>query len=198
LRKIWNNVTTRSNTFTIWMTIGFFEFDDVNGLGAELGQIQGKNTRYRFFAVVDRTTIDSWLQSWNLHNPPNSSQPASINLFVDTGLFPTLDPRQDTYPNINRNNPGITTVISTNYARVPVSPMLPGEVEVTPASTNPFTASDIGRLVQVESEAGTERGEILGFVGPNIRIRLVLQHTGVMAIRALPVPTTVLYWSQLK
>ena len=42
LSKIWNNSTVRSNTFSVWITIGFFEYDEATGLGAEVGQNSGE------------------------------------------------------------------------------------------------------------------------------------------------------------
>jgi hypothetical protein len=56
LTKIFNNVTTRSNVFAVWITIGFFDYDPNTGkLGAEIGRSEGRNVRRRLFAVVDRS-----------------------------------------------------------------------------------------------------------------------------------------------
>ncbi len=56
LTKIYNNVTTRSNVFAVWVTIGFFDYDPVKGqIGAEIGRSEGRNVRHRLFAVVDRS-----------------------------------------------------------------------------------------------------------------------------------------------
>jgi len=69
LNKIYNNTTTRSNTFIVYCTIGYFEVTNSGPytaanrpkLGAELGRDDGTNIRHKFFAVVDRTnlTIDN-------------------------------------------------------------------------------------------------------------------------------------------
>ena len=65
LTKIFNNLTTRSNTFAVYCTIGYFEvtnpgpYTSTNRpiLGPELGTEDGTNIRHKFFAVVDRTNL---------------------------------------------------------------------------------------------------------------------------------------------
>lgn len=61
LNKIAHSATTRSNVFGVWLTTGFFEVvtDPVKGdlLGEEIGRASGKEIRYRFFSVVDRTQL---------------------------------------------------------------------------------------------------------------------------------------------
>ena len=56
LQRLANLVTTRSNVFAIWITVGFFEFDVSKGtLGAELGSTTGDVRRHRAFYIVDRS-----------------------------------------------------------------------------------------------------------------------------------------------
>lgn len=79
LRKIENNLTTTTDTFAVYMTVGFFEVTNsppynVNNrpaLGKELFKDMPGDLRQRFFAVIDRTnlTIDGSDPSFRTQGP---------------------------------------------------------------------------------------------------------------------------------
>ena len=65
LNKTFNQFTTRSNVFAVYMTIGYFEvmndgpYNEQNRpvLGKEMGTDDGAIVRHRFFSIVDRTNL---------------------------------------------------------------------------------------------------------------------------------------------
>ena len=50
-----NLVTNQSNVFAVWVTIGLFEYDEVNGIGAEYIGPSGTPDRTKSFYIIDRS-----------------------------------------------------------------------------------------------------------------------------------------------
>jgi hypothetical protein len=61
LKKLFNNLKTRSNVFAVWVTVGFFEVLDDRSpnrppvLGTEIGRDSNRHKRHRMFAIIDRS-----------------------------------------------------------------------------------------------------------------------------------------------
>lgn len=64
LTKIMDRLTTRSNVFAIWLTVGLFEVTDELSQPVKLGQEivdgSGQPVRHRLFAIVDRSQMQIW------------------------------------------------------------------------------------------------------------------------------------------
>ncbi|MGH7169665.1 MAG: hypothetical protein ACRELG_05230, partial [Gemmataceae bacterium] len=64
LTKVYNNLTTRSNVFAVFVTVGFFQVTgtvagspNIPQLGPEIGRSEGRQIRHRMFAIVDRSQL---------------------------------------------------------------------------------------------------------------------------------------------
>jgi hypothetical protein len=90
-RKMMNNVSFTSNTFAVWLTIGFFEMKtDAQGNKTltELFSEENRQIRHRMFAIVDRSQLMMPDSSQDLGVTVVSAQPSSVsgaNYKIDVG-----------------------------------------------------------------------------------------------------------------
>jgi hypothetical protein len=77
LQKLGGNVTTHSNVFAVWVTVGYFEVEPgpVDGLHPdgfylkrELGIDNGTQERHRVFAIIDRSIPVGFRRGQNLNS----------------------------------------------------------------------------------------------------------------------------------
>jgi hypothetical protein len=62
-----NLVTDQSNVFAVWVTVGLFEYDPVNGFGREYVNASGEEQRERSFYIIDRTVPVGFIPGENLN-----------------------------------------------------------------------------------------------------------------------------------
>jgi hypothetical protein len=98
LNKIFNNLTTRSNVFALWLTVGFFEVTDSDAsgnpivppqIGQEIGRSQGRQIRHRMFALIDRSELRLFTTSGTIPNGTTLPGPVTITPNQMTGPLAT-------------------------------------------------------------------------------------------------------------
>ncbi|HBE71667.1 MAG TPA: hypothetical protein DDW52_26285 [Planctomycetaceae bacterium] len=65
--RLSNLTTTRSNVFSVRVTLGYFEFDSVTGIGREYGIDEGTDRRHSAFYVIDRSIPVGYRQGLDLN-----------------------------------------------------------------------------------------------------------------------------------
>jgi hypothetical protein len=127
LQKIFNNVTTTSNVFAIWLTVGFFEVQDVDAagnaivppkIGSEIGRDQNVQVRHRMFAIVDRSQVQ-------LFNSTGTMSVAKAGTTV-TVSAPTLPNPLLNLPLVFPPNPALTPNIAPTLPNGAVWSVQPG------------------------------------------------------------------------
>ena len=169
LNKIYNNVTTRSNVFAVWLTVGFFQVTNDTTLpvqlGPEVNAAQGRAIRHHMFAIVDRTQIQTFSTTTaaaigpgnglsitpatpNPVSDPRTGRPwqiqAGTTLVYDPGVFNFTPGPNNPAP--NPNLPNEETVVVQNVAGVLVAnfqyPHNKGAIVISRGNPGPWTKYD--------------------------------------------------------
>jgi len=89
LTKVYGRLTTRSNVFAVFVTVGFFQVvgtvqgqPNIPQLGPEIGRSEGRQVRHRMFAIVDRTQLAAFstMSSTSVAAPPSAWQPTTAKI----------------------------------------------------------------------------------------------------------------------
>ncbi len=148
LTKIFNHLTTRSNVFAVWLTVGSFEVQDTDPatgkrlrparLGAEIGRAENRHVRHRMFAIVNRTNLSIASNVAALAWPVTPLPPAPVTVPV-TALGGTT-PLPVSGPGIPwTTQPGSTLAVDTGRNQETVTVLAVNPASQPPTLTAVFT-----------------------------------------------------------
>ncbi|MCI0378771.1 MAG: hypothetical protein L0215_14280, partial [Gemmataceae bacterium] len=141
LQKVYNNVTTRSNCFAVWLTVGFFEVVDETArppkLGKEIGKSENRNIRHRMFAIIDRTHLQIRPLWFNTTDKDTGWRVVNYEPTTGEVTGQSLDPR----PDLNfqtRNGAPFQIQVGTQLQVFPDTPFEETVTVTTPPVGNQF------------------------------------------------------------
>jgi hypothetical protein len=174
LRKIAGNITTRSNVFAVWMTVGFFQVTDDTvrpvKLGPEINKAVGRHVRHRMFAIVDRshavvptlTTAIAAVGAGQAQTMQVGAVSGTVTALPPAGVSTTFNLQAGMQVTVDAGQPTQETVIIT--AVVPPAPGTPAAIVANFAQPHA-----VGATVSVPGTLDTLTGLMLGNPGPQTR-----------------------------